>query len=104
MMYRYAGTRLATVTGKLFHSSGKQSKPTRYYRGQTTINGGNRGLSQVIASLETVVAFWTTDAKAHHDKLYTFKVFKPLQEVVDDDIPPAWMLEALAEEDSYECC
>jgi hypothetical protein len=54
--------------------------------------------------LETVVAFWTADEKAHHEKLHTFKVFKPLQEVVEDDIPPAWMLEALAEEDSYECC
>jgi nitrate reductase delta subunit len=36
--------------------------------------------------LETVVAFWT-DADTRHQ----FKVFKPAAEVVEDDLPPAWM-------------
>jgi hypothetical protein len=41
--------------------------------------------------LHTVVAFWTGQ-RAH----YHFKVFKPLEEVVEDDLPPAWFRDALA--------
>ena len=41
--------------------------------------------------LETFVAFWTADTRQHQ-----FKVFKPVDEVVEDDLPFAWMLEALA--------
>ena len=36
--------------------------------------------------LETVVAFWTDADTRHH-----FKVFKPVAEVVADDLPPAWL-------------
>ena len=48
--------------------------------------------------LETVVAFWTADAKRHH-----FKVFKPLAEVRPDDLPFAWLMDALAVADGFEC-
>src|SRR5438477_5633493 len=48
--------------------------------------------------LETVVAFWTEGDKRHH-----FKVFKPLEEVVPDDLPPAFMKNALMEIDGIEC-
>jgi hypothetical protein len=51
--------------------------------------------------LETVVAFWTADATRHQ-----FKMFKPAQEVVVEDIPFAWLKDALAAPDGFEldCC
>jgi hypothetical protein len=51
--------------------------------------------------LETVVAFWTGSATRHQ-----FKLFKPVAEVVEDDLPPAWMKSALIadEESGFECC
>jgi hypothetical protein len=49
--------------------------------------------------LETVVAFWTEDKKLHH-----FKLFKPLEEVVYDDLPWAWLMDSLADGDGFECC
>ena len=50
--------------------------------------------------LETVVAFWTADETRHH-----FKVFKRAQEVLDDDLPFAWMLNSLASSyDDAGCC
>jgi hypothetical protein len=47
---------------------------------------------------ETVVAFWTADGARHH-----FKVFKPVVEVVEDDLPPAFMRAALADRDGFDC-
>jgi hypothetical protein len=41
--------------------------------------------------LHTVVAFWTPEGKHYH-----FRIFKPLDEVSEDDLPPAWYKEALA--------
>jgi hypothetical protein len=51
--------------------------------------------------LETVVAFWTGADTRHH-----FKVFKPLAEVLLDDLPPAWLKNALADVEGIgcECC
>lgn len=48
--------------------------------------------------LETVVAFWTAVDRRHH-----FKVFKPLGDVVLDDLPPSWMKDALAGEEVFGC-
>jgi hypothetical protein len=48
---------------------------------------------------ETLVAFWTADGERHH-----FKVFKPVEEVVDDDVPPSWMKDSLAGDIACECC
>ena len=48
--------------------------------------------------LETVVAFWTADGLRHH-----FKVFKPVEDVADEDLPPAWMKGALALAEGVEC-
>jgi hypothetical protein len=50
--------------------------------------------------LETVVAFWIEGARHH------FKVFKPLAEVAADDLPPAFMKNALADIEGFgcECC
>lgn len=47
--------------------------------------------------LETVVGFWIGE-RHHH-----FKVFKPLEEVVCDDLPPAWLKNALAVPEGVEC-
>jgi len=51
--------------------------------------------------IETAVAFWTGQATRHQ-----FKLFKPVIEVVEDDLPPSWMKTALiVDEDSgFECC
>jgi nitrate reductase delta subunit len=48
--------------------------------------------------LETVVAFWTADGTRHH-----FKVFKPVVDVADDDVPPAWLKDSLALSEGIEC-
>ena len=49
---------------------------------------------------ETVVAFWT-DGETRHQ----FKVFKPLDAVIEDDVPPAWLKPALASDGlSPDCC
>ena len=51
--------------------------------------------------LETVVAFWTADATRHQ-----FKIFKSVQGVVADDLPYAWLKDALVvpEGFEYDCC
>jgi nitrate reductase delta subunit len=50
--------------------------------------------------LETVVMFWTGEETRHR-----FKVFKPVQQVVEDDLPYAWLKEALIDDGSgFECC
>jgi len=50
--------------------------------------------------LETVVAFWTEDATRHH-----FKLFKPVEAVVIDDLPYAWLMRSLAAGDDFgDCC
>jgi nitrate reductase delta subunit len=48
--------------------------------------------------LETVVAFWTEDAKRHQ-----FKIFKPVQDVTIDDLPFAWLMDSLAVPDGFGC-
>jgi nitrate reductase delta subunit len=54
-------------------------------------------------ALHTVVAFWTAEHKHYH-----FRIFKPLLEVVEEDLPPSWYKEALAvafvEGMQCECC
>ena len=47
--------------------------------------------------LETVIGFWIGE-RHHH-----FKVFKPLEEVACDDLPPAWLKNALAVPEGFEC-
>ena len=48
--------------------------------------------------LETVVAFWTEGETRHH-----FKVFKPVADVVEADLPPAWMKNALVDTEILSC-
>jgi hypothetical protein len=51
--------------------------------------------------LETVVAFWIDGDTRHH-----FKIFKRVEEVVPDDLPPTWLKNALVaiEGEGLECC
>src|SRR4051812_36931632 len=46
---------------------------------------------------ETVVGFWTADGTRHH-----FRVFKPIEDVALDDVPPAWLKASLAW-DGFDC-
>ena len=50
--------------------------------------------------IETHLVFWTA-AGRHH-----FKIFKPLADVVEDDLPPAFMKNALIalEDADCDCC
>jgi nitrate reductase molybdenum cofactor assembly chaperone NarJ/NarW len=47
--------------------------------------------------METHVVFWTR-AGRHH-----FKIFKPLAAVVADDVPPAFMKNALVAPEGFDC-
>jgi len=47
--------------------------------------------------IETHVAFWT-QAGRHH-----FKIFKPLQQLSEDDLPPAFMKKALIVLEGFDC-
>jgi nitrate reductase delta subunit len=51
--------------------------------------------------LQTVVVFWSKDQTRHH-----FKMFKPPTDIMIDDLPPAWLADALAsfERDERGCC
>jgi hypothetical protein len=58
--------------------------------------------------LETVVAFWTEGDKRRPQEMrrHHFKIFKPVEEVVNDDLPFYWMIDALVVPDGIgcECC
>ncbi|MCD6042033.1 MAG: nitrate reductase molybdenum cofactor assembly chaperone [Burkholderiales bacterium] len=60
----------------------------------TELEGGPPGFPP----LHTVVAFWTAERRHYH-----FKVFKPLGQVVEGDLPPAWYREALAVAPGSDC-
>jgi hypothetical protein len=49
--------------------------------------------------LETVIAFWTENGEKRHH----YKIFKPVADVVEDDLPPYWMKNALAVGDEFYC-
>ena len=47
--------------------------------------------------LRTVIAFWSAERHYH------FSVFKPLEEVLQEDLPPPWFREALAVTPGTDC-
>jgi hypothetical protein len=47
--------------------------------------------------LETVVVFWIGETRHH------LKFFKPVRDVVIEDFPPAWLRNALAVPEGFEC-
>lgn len=48
--------------------------------------------------LRTVVSFWIAERGHYH-----FTAFKPLKDVAESDIPPAWFLDALRVEAGAQC-
>jgi len=50
--------------------------------------------------LETAIVFWEGETRHH------FKLFKPVEEVVIDDLPYDWLKDALAVPEGFEndCC
>ena len=52
------------------------------------------------APRETVVMFWIAEQR------YQFRLFKPVAEVVLDDLPFAWLKDALAAQEGvgWDCC
>ncbi|MEO5845683.1 MAG: hypothetical protein ABIQ33_12670 [Caldimonas sp.] len=49
--------------------------------------------------LETVVAFWNETLLRHQ-----FKIFKPIAQVLPDDLPYAWQKRSLAGAEGGDCC
>ena len=47
---------------------------------------------------ETAVTFWSHGGQRHH-----FRVFKPVEDIGEEDIPPAWMRASLAASNGIEC-
>jgi nitrate reductase delta subunit len=47
--------------------------------------------------LETVIAFWSEERRHH------FKIFKPVAEVVPEDLPPYWLRGAFVVPEDWEC-
>ncbi len=47
--------------------------------------------------IETHLVFWTERGRHH------FKIFKPLAEISEDDLPPAFMKNALIASDELDC-
>ena len=47
--------------------------------------------------VETVIAFWMGGLRRH------FKIFKPVAQIENDDLPPVWMRRALAVSDDFQC-
>ena len=49
-------------------------------------------------ALQTVLAFWTVERKHYH-----WTIFKPLEEVAENDLPPAWYKDALLVASGAQC-
>ena len=47
--------------------------------------------------LRTVIAFWTAERHYH------FSIFKPLEDVLQEDLPPSWYREALSVAPGTDC-
>ena len=70
-------------------------------RGETIVVSEGASALPGCPPLQTAIAFWTADGVRHH-----FTVFKRVEDVAEDDIPPSWMKAALAMSDgvSCDCC
>ncbi len=60
--------------------------------------GEQQGAFPGAPPLETVVEFTGRDGTRHR-----FRVFKPAVDVREEDLPPAWMKDALAVAEGYDC-
>ncbi|HEY9532430.1 MAG TPA: hypothetical protein VIQ55_13635 [Burkholderiales bacterium] len=59
----------------------------------TELEGGPAGFPP----LRTVVAFWIAERHYH------FSIFKPLEAILEDDLPPSWFRDALAVTPGVDC-
>ena len=48
--------------------------------------------------IETVIAFWTAE-----ETRYRLKIFKPVADVVEDDLPVSWLLPSLIDYGDLGC-
>lgn len=48
--------------------------------------------------IETVIAFWTGDGTR-----YRFKIFKPVETIVEDDLPVSWLKPSLIDYGDLGC-
>lgn len=53
--------------------------------------------------LETVIAFWSGHSGDREPLRHHYKVFKPVQQVTEADLPPWWMKDALAVPPDWAC-
>jgi hypothetical protein len=49
-------------------------------------------------AVSTVLAFWTAERRHYH-----WRIFKPLEQVTEDDLPPAWYQPALEVDLGVQC-
>ena len=49
-------------------------------------------------AIETHVGFWDAEGTRHR-----FRVFRPVEEVTEGDVPPAWMKATLSGEQGFTC-
>jgi len=48
--------------------------------------------------LETVISFWDAEGRRYH-----FKIFKPVMEITEADLPYAWLRDSLMVPEGFEC-
>jgi hypothetical protein len=53
--------------------------------------------------VETVLAWWTVGSAPGETQRHHYKIFKPVETVVEEDLPPSWMRHAFAVSDDYRC-
>ena len=58
----------------------------------------DRGTKPGFPPIETNVVFWKSD------KRYRLKIFSPIVQVMDSDLPVRWLLPALEDTGEGECC
>jgi len=85
-------------------ASGASDRVREWTRARFTLSNDDTVMVSEVACgvpgcppVEVHVVFWTA-AGRHH-----FQVFKPLTEVVEDDLPPAFMKNALTWVEGAEC-
>jgi hypothetical protein len=66
--------------------------------GEIVLVSQDPGLKPGFPPVETNVVFWKAGTR------YRLKVFAPVAEVGDKDIPVAWLLPALEDTGEGECC
>ena len=53
--------------------------------------------------LETVIAVWSGTAANGEPRRHHHKIFKPVVELTESDLPPAWFKRELAVPEDFEC-